>query len=153
MYSMIAVTPLGGSTTRPRLPNLLNICCSSSVLVAAGKFFTRITVLLLAAAAWNVMEYIQQKMWMAQFWSSSYPLSPNLCPKTLVDCVGKPRIFIQCSCLIAPLCGYESALWRTRMFLSNAGRKIADWLLHVRSFIQCANLQALVTWSITATVH
>ena len=30
--------------------------------------------------------------------------------EAVVDCVSKPRIFIQCSRLIAPLCGYESAL-------------------------------------------
>ena len=38
---------------------------------------------------------------------SSYPRSPNLCMETVVDCVSKPRIFIQCSCPIAPLRGYE----------------------------------------------
>ena len=41
---------------------------------------------------------------------SLYPRSPNLCLEVVVDCVGKPRIFIQCSCLIAPPRGYESAL-------------------------------------------
>ena len=64
----------------------------------------------------------------SHFVSSSYPRSPNSCPEAVVDCVGKPWIFIQCSCLIAPLCGYQSALWRTRMLLPNAGRKLADWL-------------------------
>ena len=44
-----------------------------------------------------------------------------------------------------------SALWRTRMLLPNAGRKIADWLL--RGFIQCANIQILIARSITASVH
>ena len=41
---------------------------------------------------------------------SLYPRSPHLWPEAAVDCVGKPLIFIQCSCFIAPLCGYESAL-------------------------------------------
>ena len=41
---------------------------------------------------------------------SSYPRSPNVCPEAVVDCDGKPRIFIQCSCLIASPRGYESAL-------------------------------------------
>ena len=59
-------------------------------------------------------------------WTSSYPWSPNLCPEAVVDCVGKPRIFIQYSCLIAPRRGYVSALWRTRMLLPNDGSKIAD---------------------------
>ena len=68
-----------------------------------------------------------------------------------VDCVSKPRIFIQCSCLIGPPRGYESALCRTRMLLPNAGRKVADWLL--RGFIQCANIQVLLARSITASVH
>ena len=36
--------------------------------------------------------------------------SPNLCPEANVNCVGKPQMFIQCSCLIAPLCCYESVL-------------------------------------------
>ena len=31
-------------------------------------------------------------------------------PEAVVDCVRKTHIFIQCSCLIAPLIGYESAL-------------------------------------------
>ena len=82
---------------------------------------------------------------------SSYPRSPNLCPEVVVDCVGKPRIFIQYSCLITPPRGYESALFRTRMLLPNAERKIADWLL--RGFIQCANIQVLIARSITASVH
>ena len=30
----------------------------------------------------------------------------NLYSETVVDCVGKPQIFIQCSCLIAPVPGY-----------------------------------------------
>ena len=34
----------------------------------------------------------------------------HLCSEAMVDCVGKPQIFIQCSCLIAPLPGYDSAL-------------------------------------------
>ena len=76
-------------------------------------------------------------------WPSSYPQPPNLCPEPVVDCVSKPRIFIQCSCLIAPLRSYESALGRTRMLLANAGMKIADWLL--LGFIQCANLHHLMT--------
>ena len=83
-----------------------------------------------------------------------YPRYPNLCPEAVVDCVGKSWIFIQCSCLIAPLNGYESALilWRTCMLLPNAGRKLTDWFL--RGFIQCANIQVLmITWSITASVH
>ena len=42
---------------------------------------------------------------------------------------------------------YESALWRTRMQLPNAGRKITDWL--IRGFIRCDNLQVFITWSIT----
>ena len=82
---------------------------------------------------------------------SSYPGSPNLCQEAVVDCVGKPWIFIQCSCLIAPPCGYESALWKTWMLLPNAGGEIADWLL--RGFIQCANIQVLIARSITASVH
>ena len=82
-------------------------------------------------------------------WSSSYPRSPNLRPEAVVDCVGKPWIFIQCSYLIAPPRGYESALWRTRMLLTNAGRKITDWLL--RDLSQCTNLCILITWSIMAS--
>ena len=39
--------------------------------------------------------------------ASSYPRSPNLCTETVVDCVSKPWIFIQCSCMIAPPRGYE----------------------------------------------
>ena len=85
------------------------------------------------------------------FVCTSYPRSPNLCLEAVVDCVGKPWIFFQCSCLIAPLRGYGSALWRTRMLLPNAGRKIADWLL--RGFIQCANIQVIITWSIRTSVH
>ena len=83
--------------------------------------------------------------------TSSYPRSPDLCPEAVVDCVGKPRISIQCSCLIAPPRGYGSALLRTRMLLPNTGRKIADWSL--RGFIQCANIQVLLARSITASVH
>ena len=83
--------------------------------------------------------------------TSSYPQSPNLCPEAVVDCVGKPRTFIQCSPLIAPPHSYESALCRTRMLLPNAGRKIADWLL--RGFIQCANIQVTKARSIAASVH
>ena len=85
------------------------------------------------------------------FWTSSYPRSPNLRQNAVVDCVGKPLIFIQCSCLIAPPRGYKSALWRTRLLLPNTGRKITDWLLS--GFIQCANIQALLARSITASVH
>ena len=81
---------------------------------------------------------------------SSYPHSPNFCVYTMVDCVYKPRIFIQCSCLIASRRGYESALWRTRMLLPNAGRKIADWLLC--GFIQCTNIHVLAR-SLTASVQ
>ena len=69
----------------------------------------------------------------------------------MVDCVGKPRIFIQFSCLIAPPHCFESALWRTGMLLPNAGGKIADWLL--RGFIQCANIQVLIARSNTASLH
>ena len=29
------------------------------------------------------------------YYTSSYPRSPNLCSGTVVDCVGKPWIFIQ----------------------------------------------------------
>ena len=32
--------------------------------------------------------------------------SPNICPEAVVHCLGKPRLFISCSCLIAPLRGY-----------------------------------------------
>ena len=32
--------------------------------------------------------------------ASMYPRSPNLCPEAVVDCAGKPRLFIQCPCLI-----------------------------------------------------
>ena len=39
--------------------------------------------------------------------TSWYPRSTNLCTETVVDCVSKPRIFIQCSCMIAPPRGYE----------------------------------------------
>ena len=67
----------------------------------------------------------------------------------MVDCVGKPRIFIQCTCLIAYPCGYESALWRTRMLLPNTRKKIADWLL--RGFIHC--IQVLIARSITHSMH
>ena len=35
--------------------------------------------------------------------ASSYPRPPHLCPNTVVDCVGKPRILIQCPCLLAML--------------------------------------------------
>ena len=79
------------------------------------------------------------------------PTVPKLMFRAAVDCVGKPRILIQCSCLIAPLRDHESALWRTRMVLPNTGRKIADWLLC--GFIQCANLHVRTLWSIAASVH
>ena len=82
---------------------------------------------------------------------SSFPRSPNLCPEAVGDCVGKPRISIQCSCLIAPPLCYESALLRARMLLPNAGRKIADWLLS--GFIKCAYIQVRIAKSITASVH
>ena len=72
--------------------------------------------------------------------SSSYSRSTNLCLEAVVDCVGKPRIFIQCSCLIATLHGDESALWKTKMFLPNAGRKIA-------------NIQVRIARSLMASVH
>ena len=54
------------------------------------------------------------------------PTVPKPCPdpEAVVDCVGKPRIFIQCSCLIVPLHGYESALLRTR--LSVLSPKLAE---------------------------
>ena len=54
----------------------------------------------------------------------TYPRSPNLCLEAVVDCVGKQKISIQCSCLIAPPRGY-----------------------------QCANIQVLIARSITASVH
>ena len=79
------------------------------------------------------------------------PTFPNLCPEAMVDCVGKSQILSQCSCFTAPLNGYESALWWTRMLLPNAGRKFADWLLH--DFIQYANIQVLITRSITGSVQ
>ena len=82
---------------------------------------------------------------------SSCPRSPNLCSEAVVDCVGKPRILIQCSCLIAPPRGHESALWRTQMLLPNAGRKIADWIL--RGFILYANIHVRIARSIAASVH
>ena len=78
-------------------------------------------------------------------------VSKLVCLEAVVNCVGKPWIFIQYSCLIAPLRGYESALWRTRMLLPNGGRKIADWL--VRGFIQCANIQVHIARSITASLQ
>ena len=81
----------------------------------------------------------------------SYPQSPNSCPEAVVDCFGKPRIFIQCSCLIAPPRGRESALCRTRMLCPNTGRKVDDWLL--RGFIQCAYIQVIIARSITASMH
>ena len=40
------------------------------------------------------------------FRSSSYPQSSNLCSEAVVDGVYKTLIFIQCSCFIAPMCGY-----------------------------------------------
>ena len=83
--------------------------------------------------------------------SSSYPRSPNSCPEAVVDCVGKPRIFIQWLCLTALLRGYDSPLRRTRMLLPNAGRMISNWLS--RGFIQCANMQVHITWSITTSVQ
>ena len=61
----------------------------------------------------------------------------------------KLRMFIQCSCLIAPLRGYESALWR--MLPPNTGRRVTDWLL--RCFIRCGYLHFLTLWSITSSVH
>ena len=39
--------------------------------------------------------------------ASLYTHPPNLCTETVVDCVGKPQIFIEHSCLIAPPHGYE----------------------------------------------
>ena len=45
-----------------------------------------------------------------QVCAASYPRSPNFCAETVVDCVGKPRISIPCSCLIVPPRGYESTL-------------------------------------------
>ena len=79
------------------------------------------------------------------------PTVSKLCPEAVVDCVGKLRIFIQCSRLIAPPRSYESALFRTRVLLPNAGRKVADWLL--RGFIQCGNIQVIIARSITASVQ
>ena len=49
----IAVIPDGGSNTLSRSPNLPNVFLSSSTLVPWGKFFTRITVLLFLALAYN----------------------------------------------------------------------------------------------------
>ena len=87
----------------------------------------------------------------APLFALSYPWSPSLCLEAVVDRVGKPWIFIQCSCLIAPLRSYESALCRTWMLLPNDGMKVADWLL--RGFIQCANIQVIIARSITAFMH
>ena len=50
---------------------------------------------------------IKDKIYTHSSKASSYPLSPNLCTETVVDCVSKPRIFIQCSCMIAPPRGYD----------------------------------------------
>ena len=47
----------------------------------------------------------------------------------VVDILGKTLIFVQCSCLIAPLCSYVNQHCGTRMLLPKAGRKIVDWLL------------------------
>ena len=54
--------------------------------------------------------YMRQLISLVLATSSSFSRSPNLCPEAVVDCVGKPQISIQCSCLIAPSRGYESAL-------------------------------------------
>ena len=109
----------------------------------------------LRSSCYNPLDLFDLSNWISIFDipknPSSYPRSPNLCPEVVVDCVGKQRIFNKCSCLIAPLCGYESALWRTRVLLPKAGRKVADWLL--RGFIQCVNVQVLIARSITASVH
>ena len=51
--SMIAVIPEGGRITCPTVPCFSNRSFNSSALVLAGKFFTRITVLLRAAEGWN----------------------------------------------------------------------------------------------------
>ena len=39
---------------------------------------------------------------------------------------------------------YESALWKQRILLPKAGRKIADWL--IRGYIHCANKLVCITW-------
>ena len=65
--------------------------------------------------------------------STSYPRSPNLCPKAVVDGVGKPRIPF----LIALLRGCEWALWRARMFLPIAGRKTYRWLVITWLYSKC----------------
>ena len=77
----------------------------------------------------------------------------NLCSEAVIDGVQETRIFIQCSCLqlVAPLRGYESVMWRTRMLLPNTGRKVTDWLLH--GFIRCGYLHILIIWSTTASLH
>ena len=113
-------------------------------------FRRHLHVLVKMKMGFNAFPFLKHKSH-SHTYTLSYPRPPNLCPEALVDCVGKPRIFIQCLCLIAPLCGYESALWRTRMVIPNAGRKNADWLSC--GCIQCANIQVLITWSITALVR
>ena len=50
----MAVMPPSGSSTRPRLPCLPKTSSSSATLVLAGRFFTRITVLLRSPAACRV---------------------------------------------------------------------------------------------------
>ena len=51
---------------------------------------------------------------------SSYPRSSNLCSEAVVDWLGKTWIFIQCSCLIAPLrceepgCSFQTLEGRPR---------------------------------------
>lgn len=52
--STMAVMPPSGSSTRPRLPCLPKTSSSSATLVLAGRFFTRITVLLRSPAACHV---------------------------------------------------------------------------------------------------
>ena len=50
----MAVMPPSGSSTRPRLPCLPKTSSSSATLVLAGRFFTRITVLLRSPAACHI---------------------------------------------------------------------------------------------------
>lgn len=48
----MAVSPDGGSSTRPKEPCFEKSSSSSDVVTPAGRFFARITVVLLGAAAW-----------------------------------------------------------------------------------------------------
>ena len=72
----------------------------------------------------------------------SYPRSPNLCPEAVVDCVGLVHLRYSFNVhAFLPLRGCSFQTLKGRLLIGFQG------------FNQCANIQALITWSITAFVH